>query len=237
MVSVASVRLGTKTPAFRVDPSTGEFIRILDGERVTALQVREAIEAVIAGAKQQAADLMQDLRHRDIDVEQWHADMDDLITQVHSLAAAAAYTGLDRAQAQAEEELRNVLDRERQYLYGFAASLALYLAMGTPIAALASGQLAGASMSSLVARSASYMDAAAMTYERVRWYVMQLLDFTEAQRVLRPGGEHCNGCLTQARKGWVPIAELVPLGQEDCGQWCTCTVDYRKTNLYVEGGS
>lgn len=49
---------------------------------------------------------------------------------------------------------------------------------------------------------------------------------TECLRVLG-AADHCAVCPAEAAKGWVPLSELVPVGQTPCGNFCRCTVTYR----------
>lgn len=45
--------------------------------------------------------------------------------------------------------------------------------------------------------------------------------------VLAPDAEHCEGCADLAKKGWVPLDTLPPLGFQDCQAACRCWVAVR----------
>jgi hypothetical protein len=56
---------------------------------------------------------------------------------------------------------------------------------------------------------------------------------TEAQRVLGPNENHCRdsgerpGCWELWKKGWMPIEEMVPIGEATCYSNCLCHIKYR----------
>jgi hypothetical protein len=58
--------------------------------------------------------------------------------------------------------------------------------------------------------------------------------YTEARRILAPieYERHCHegdrpGCVEEADKGWMPISQMVPLGQCSCYSRCMCDVEFR----------
>jgi hypothetical protein len=56
---------------------------------------------------------------------------------------------------------------------------------------------------------------------------------TEARRILGPTEIHCrdssdrSGCWELWKKGWVPIGEMVPIGEATCYSHCQCHIKYR----------
>jgi hypothetical protein len=50
---------------------------------------------------------------------------------------------------------------------------------------------------------------------------------SEALRVLGPNEHHCPECPPLADLGWVPIADVVPIGQTVCRVYCRCWIEYR----------
>ncbi len=61
----------------------------------------------------------------------------------------------------------------------------------------------------------------------------------EERRVLGPA-DHCNGCLSEASKGWVPSGSLRGIGECECRGRCACHFEYRKIakglEIKVPGG-
>jgi hypothetical protein len=47
-----------------------------------------------------------------------------------------------------------------------------------------------------------------------------------ARRILHQGAIHCEDCPPLAAKGWVPIEELVPIGDTPCIVNCRCAIEY-----------
>lgn len=235
-------RLVNKTvPSWTLDTSTGEYRSNYDGRTLSTDEVRQAVEQVIAGAKQEAAQLVTDLMtKRDADgnaVHSFEAAMLSLITSLHIIASAAAYGGIPGLVRDAETDLRAAVARERAYLSGFAVYLRKMFSSLTLVGALGvrppAQEFLATNTPLITARATSYMDSALMTYERQRHLVFVFLGYTEARRVLHIEAEHCEGCAWEAGKGYVPIDELKDLGSEQCGQWCRCTVEYRKVGLHI----
>lgn len=51
-------------------------------------------------------------------------------------------------------------------------------------------------------------------------------DFTEYRSVLNPA-EHCDQCIEEANRGWVPYGMLVPIGSRQCLGNCKCHYEFR----------
>jgi hypothetical protein len=47
-----------------------------------------------------------------------------------------------------------------------------------------------------------------------------------ARRILHQGAIHCEDCPPLAAKGWVPIDQLVPIGDTPCIVNCRCAIEY-----------
>jgi hypothetical protein len=41
--------------------------------------------------------------------------------------------------------------------------------------------------------------------------------------------DHCDDCLAETGRGWVPIGTLIPIGDRQCIVNCKCTIDYRRS--------
>lgn len=216
-------RLVNKTPVWSFDVTTGQYRNNATGLPLSDEELRRAVELVVAGAKVEAALLLASLAQGALTVGEWQERMESLVAALHTAASAAGAGGVPGVVGEATADLRAAIAREHAHLAGFTSLLMAY-AGGGLLAALAVDQ----KRDEWAARAASYMDAGLMTFERARYYLMVFLDYTEAQRVLHRTAEHCNGCEVEAGKGWRPIAELKPLGGEECGQWCACTIDYRR---------
>jgi hypothetical protein len=78
-----------------------------------------------------------------------------------------------------------------------------------------------------VARISQYAGATYGTYQEARRASHAESGKDEARRVLDPSADHCEDCLILAERDWVPIGELVPIGESQCGANCRCDVEYR----------
>ena len=51
---------------------------------------------------------------------------------------------------------------------------------------------------------------------------------TEERNVLEPGAEHCQDCLDETARGYVPTGKIMPIGQRACRANCACVVQRRR---------
>ena len=231
-------RLVNKTlvPAWTFDIRTGTYRHTQSGQVLTPTELRRAVELVISGAKGEAHTLVNRLHGGELTLDQWSAAMMMLVEALHRATAAAASAGIPALADATRTDLEATLARERMYVQGFRNEIGATLA-GVGATALGMTLVSGMT-GGWQSRAASYMDAALMTYERNRYRAHLFMGYTEAQRVTHPTADHCPGCMEEAEKGWVPIEDLVLLGDEECGQWCYCTVEYRRApapNVVVTG--
>lgn len=229
--TVQMPRLGAGAPEWVFDASTGKYRNTNTGKTLSDDEVRAAVLLVIAGVKSEAASLVDSLTHRRINEAEFGDRMEGLLDALHMIASAAGTGGIPGTVEEATADLRATIAREHNYLAGFLGDLRSIfgkLAVGALTLSMLTEMQRG-----LALRAASYADAGLITYERQRARRMEFLDYAEAIRILHPEAEHCQGCEAEAGKGWVPIAELKPLGHEECGQWCRCTVEYRRSRVYI----
>jgi hypothetical protein len=190
------------------------------------------VELVIYGAKQEARMLVEDLQAKEDSITDFEVGMGELLVALHTAMAAAGSAGVPGILAEAEADLHATIAREKAYAASFARDMRerMAIGMGAVLVALALTQ----NRQAFIARAQSYMGAGLIAYERQRYRLMVFLDYTEGRRVMNENVEHCKGCAHEAGKGYVPIADLVPLGNEECGQWCWCELEYRKTIPHLE---
>jgi hypothetical protein len=89
-----------------------------------------------------------------------------------------------------------------------------------------------------VNRMGMYGMASKGVWENWRLWMAKKMGYTEARRVLGvaehcrdehdPLGEHIShGCVELADLGWIPIGDVVPIGQATCLSNCKCRIIYR----------
>lgn len=153
------------------------------------------------------------------DVKEWRAAMTKLIEDNHTLFGALALGGI--VVALKDPTVIRRKDRDAKALAGFAR---------------AQRQGTIPSLPMMNNRGKTYIRAAYATYQLLNQRAHILAGFTEAKRVLTPA-EHCRnklvsgklveGCLEAARRGWMPIREVPPIGTLVCVQFCKCYIIYR----------
>jgi len=189
----------------------GRFIAP-SGQFVTFAQVRKALDAAIDGAGQDARGIAAAYSSGAIGVAEFERQMQQLIkdTQVYSSAVGAG--GFSSIGARELSLLQSRIGEQFAYL----SDLADDLAAGVRI-----------SPAQLAARSNLYAQSARNTYD-VTFRAGQLArGYGEERNIVHPG-EHCDMCLDQSARGWVPIGTLVPIGRRTCIGNCNCTIDYRR---------
>ena len=86
---------------------------------------------------------------------------------------------------------------------------------------------------SAVSRAGLYGRHGNGLYENIRTRRAQDDGMTEARRILGPTEDHCHdsasrpGCIELAEIGWMPISQMVKIGDASCYSNCLCTIEYR----------
>ena len=76
-------------------------------------------------------------------------------------------------------------------------------------------------------RSDLYADAANGTFWEMDKRSMLADGYDMARRVLESSdGNNCDGCIEAATEGWVPIDEVLPIGDAECMTRCRCSIEY-----------
>ena len=217
---------GNTIERWHFDRGSGGYVTD-DGAKLSAEDVRRAVDDVIAGAKQEAVGLTEQMRDKRLNVDQWRNSMTALLIALHTACAKAGNGNSPAVALIAEADLQATIANETSYLRNFADAIRLALAGGLGLSLLAGLQREPANLAPMWSgRAASYMDAGRVTYERQRYLLHVALGYSHGRRVVNPIAESCLGCLEQERLGWRPIAEVPPLGHEQCGQWCQCEIQY-----------
>jgi hypothetical protein len=77
----------------------------------------------------------------------------------------------------------------------------------------------------VAARAVQYVDSARPTFHEMQRRDRRLRGVELARRVLH-SGESCAGCEAEAGQGWQPIAEVAPIGSQECRGNCQCVIEY-----------
>ncbi len=136
--------------------------------------------------------------------------MRDEIRSAHTASAMAAIGGRGELNSSWWGRLGQILKHQ----YAFLSNFSRQIGGGLPLTAR------------IGARAALYIESARATYHSVERLNMRLKGKMEELSVLGIA-DHCDGCLSEAAKGWRPINTLLPIGSRDCRARCRCHFEYR----------
>jgi len=184
------------------------------GRVVSNQQARVALDAYIDTSANGTRLLSESLRAGRISLADWQLSMREMIRVEHINSASAASGGYGQLTQSDFGRIGNIVKEQYKYLDNFAKEIA----DGTQ-------PLDGR----FLYRSQMYNEAAIGTYDRFQTADMAIAGYDEESNVLEQSAKHCNGCLTEDARGWVPIGQLVPIGSRTCLTRCRCTKLYRNS--------
>lgn len=160
--------------------------------------VRDAVLAVTAGSEALVTAWSQRLADGDLTLPEWQRGMEDRIKLGHGATGLVGGGGDDNL----TEREATALDERIADQFGWLEGFAIELKSGDQ------------PFGGLVARAVMYATAAVGTYERV----LRTGDagvYPVERRALH-GVHSCNGCVTEAAKGWQPFGILKDIGSCEC---------------------
>ena len=197
-------------PSFRWDARTGQYHDPATGRFVARAAVRGALDAAIDGAGKEVRATTQALREGTLALRDWQQTMEQNIKHVH-LASAAAARGGWAQMTQADFGRCGAAIKEQ---YGYLRGWVQEIEAGLPL----DGRL--------LVRAEMYIQAGRGIYHHFDEDEQRRRGRTEEKNVLGVA-DHCEGCLAEDARDWVPLGELVPVGDRLCKSFCHCSVEYR----------
>lgn len=196
------------------DLTTGRF--------VAAHEVQRGANDSFRAGERRLRDLAARLADGKLNLTAWRDAMVLELRRQHVTAAALANGGWAQMNGEAWLRVARSLKAEFRYLDGFAleiarrrnpADLAVYLQSRQFRTRVASytGQVRR--------RYAEELLRAARVAQRAGYE-------SEGRRVLHPA-DHCAGCAEEAARGWVTVAEVAPIGTQECFWFCRCELEFR----------
>jgi len=189
---------------------------VQSGRFLSAKQVRSMIDRTLADHQRSVATLTEQLRSRQLSLQEWERRVKVELKDIHLYSAMSALGG--RSQLTQQDALRvgRELNRQYRFLRRFADQI----------------QSGKQGMDgTLVRRTALYVQSGRGTLEATRQREMRSRGFDEERNVLA-ASEHCEGngsCVEQTNKGWVPVGSLIPIGGRLCVTNCRCEIRYRNS--------
>ena len=197
---------------YRYNETAGRYIDSR-GRFVSGDTVRASLDNVLDGLATRAQVTSEGLRTGVTSLAEWQRDMMGIIKDTH-LTAAAAYKGGWAQMTQADYGWAGQIIREEYaYLRDFAESIAD-----------GSQKLDG----TLRRRAALYEQQGRPTYYKFAQADLRGRGYDLERSILNPA-EHCDLCISEAARGFVPIGELIPIGQRTCRSNDRCSMEYRNS--------
>jgi len=197
------------------NPATGKFY--VKGRSVSITSIRKYLLSIENKLGRKLSKLVDQLEKKEITLAAFQRAFESTITSSHILAGALAVGGIASAAASAAVQSR--VASEVKFADQFIADIR--------------NKNAG-SFARIRARAKSYLRAAATTYSQIEQQVRGAIGVqTECKRILRVA-EHCIPCRRLAKRNWIPIEEMPPIGSlgppiypNGCQQNCRCYLIYR----------
>lgn len=197
-----------RRPRFTYDTNTGRY-RSSNGRFVDQRRVRRWLEERVTASQSRVVALGDRLKTGQLSVDAWSTAMRRELKNLHGMSAMAAKGGR-RSMTPADWGRTGArLKFQYQKLDAFAQQIAA----GLPL----DGRFGR--------RVVMYANASRRTYHESQRETMETVGFLLERNVLTPA-DHCDGCLRETARGWVPIGDLVPIGERQCLTSCRCEVEY-----------
>jgi hypothetical protein len=199
-------------PNFTYDPASRRYRSVGTGQYVTSKQVRAAVDTVIDGYQADVVAVASKLQAGELSLAEWQLQTAQALKALHVATAAAANGGFNNMSQSDYGFVGSLVKKQYAYLRDFAGDIA-------------SGKQLVAS-SSFLARVKLYAQAARGTYESVATRAAKIGGVLKAKRELG-AADSCPGCLGEAKRGWVPIEEVAPIGSQECLTNCRCEIIFQ----------
>lgn len=202
-----------KKPASRYqwNAKASRYVDRRDGRFVPRAKIRAAIDRAIRAENKRMVTLAEQMRSREIGVNEWQTGMRRNIKNVHLYSAAAARGGWAQMTPADYGRVGGQVADQFRYLDKFVGQVDKGLKLD----------------GRFISRVELYSEASRTTYEATLTREMEEHNgMTEEKNILHPA-DHCQECLGLADLGWVPIGSTPPIGKRQCGNRCKCTKAFR----------
>lgn len=186
-----------------VDNRTGRFVSRSD--------VMGSLDAALESAKGRGRALSEQLRAGQLSLQDWETGMRQTVKEVHLYSAAAARGGWAQMSYADFGNVGPAMRFQYERLHNFGAQIAA----GLPL----DGHF--------MQRTELYMLSGRSSYHKQDTVVQREAGMTEERNILNPA-DHCDGCVGESARSWVPLGKLVPPGNRLCLSRCKCQVEYRE---------
>ena len=180
-----------------------------DGKFVSFERIRRFLDEALDRNEAKVASLATQLRNRAITLAEWQIGMRDTIKDIHLASSALARGGWAQMSEADYSKVAEKIEFQLMKLNNFA----LQIENGLPL----DGRFAR--------RTTLYAQSGRVTYHESLRNEMALRGYTLEKSVLA-SSDHCSECVSEANRGFVPIGDLVLIGERICRSNCRCTVEF-----------
>lgn len=184
--------------------------RAPNGRFISPRKVRSEIDKTIETAASRMKQSAQKFNEGKINLPQFQIEMAELVKSSHIVAGTTAAGGKEQMQSKDWGEIGRALKEQYKFLNNFARQISRE-------------QVSPAQIEN---RAKSYAQSARLVYETKQRAQAVGSDMVKARRILH-AAEHCEPCVSWARKGFVDVESLPPIGSLTCGYRCRCHVEYQ----------
>lgn len=194
---------------YRYNEVAGRYIGA-GGRFVSFEKIRTYLDDVLDTNERKVVGLAQQLRDGSINVQQWQIAMRETLKDIHLSSSALARGGWAQMSQADYDKVAEKLQFQYQKLQAFARQIE----NGLPL----DGRFRR--------RHELYAQSGRVTYHESLREEMQVRGMTEERSVLAKA-DHCSECVGEANRGFVPIGELVLIGERQCKSNCRCFVEFQ----------
>lgn len=181
-----------------------------DGRFVPFAEIRGHLDATLDAYEAKIIGLATSLQSRGISIAAWQVAMRDALKDIHLASSALARGGWAQMSQADYEKVSAKLRFQYERLEAFAKQIE----RGLPL----DGRFRR--------RHELYAQSGRITYHESLREEMAMRGMTEERSILA-ASDHCSECVSEAARGWVPIGELVTIGERICKSNCRCSVSFQ----------
>lgn len=202
----------TLTPTFGWNVRSARYVNNATGRYVKATDVRAALDTALQRSQDEIRYLSRDLQNGRMSIADWQVAVGKEIRNAHRASAALAKGGWAQMTSEDNGAVGKTVKEDLGYLAKFGAQIE-------------AGDV-NLDSAGFLARANMYGEAARGTYHDFLTAAMQERGMDECRSILGDA-EHCEECIAEADRGWIPIDEAVEIGDRACLTNCKCQMEYR----------
>ena len=191
-----------------------------NGRVVTPARLNQWVEKAMSGTSEEMRQVGLKLIAGEINRAEWAIESGEQIRNLHRSLGMLAAGGRNQMNARRWGQVGGVLQRELAYFNRFASYV--------------DNQDIENLGERFLSRTQKYAQAGWATWQNaVRARETEHGGMLE-QNLLGASTHSCSECIAQSELGFVPVGELVPIGERICGPNCNCFIEYKERNAASE---